>query len=68
MTGILEGVVNGNVFVGELTNEVGAALGHIYRWWRRRCGDGLLLRWRAMERVLEDSCFLLMTADGGVVG
>jgi len=68
MTGILEGVLYGDVFVGELADEVWATLGDIYRRWRRRRGNRLLLRWRAVERVLENTCFLLVRAEGGVVG
>jgi hypothetical protein len=54
MTGILEGVLEGDVFLGELAVEVGSICMRGYR--RRGSGKRCLLRWRSMIGVLEDSC------------
>lgn len=53
MTGILEGVLEGDVFLGELAVEVGSICMRGYR--RRGSGKRCLLRWRSMIGVLEDS-------------
>ena len=55
MAGIGSGVLQGDVFVGEGAGDVGLALGDRGDL-RRRCGgDGGLLGWGAMVRVLEDA-------------
>jgi hypothetical protein len=48
--GILEGVLQGDVFFGELAVEVWSDGGG------RRGGDGGLAGWRSVVGVLEDSC------------
>jgi hypothetical protein len=55
IAGILEGVLKGDVFVGELAvkiGSVGVCRGD-WRWGGRGRG---LLRWRSVVGVLEDSC------------
>jgi hypothetical protein len=55
IAGILEGVLEGDVFVGELAikiRSIGVCRGD-WRWGGRGRG---LLRWRSVVGVLEDSC------------
>jgi len=54
MASILEGILEGDVFLGELAVEVGSICMRGYR--RRGSGKRCLLRWRSMIGVLEDSC------------
>ena len=54
MASILEGILEGDVFLGELAVEIGSV--GVRGYWRRRCGTRCLLRWRSMIGVLEDSC------------
>ena len=54
MAGILEGVLEGNIFVGELAVKVGS-VGMCGRDWRRGGRDMCLLRWGSVVGVLEDS-------------
>ena len=54
MAGILECVLESNIFLGELAVEVGSICMRGYR--RRGSGKRCLLRWRSMIGVLEDSC------------
>lgn len=52
MAGILEGVLESDIFLGELAVEIGSV--GVRGYWRRRCGTRCLLRWRSMIGVLED--------------
>jgi hypothetical protein len=58
MTGILEGVLEGDVFFGEFAVEIGSVgvCRGDWRWGGRERG---LLRWRSVVGVLEDSCWRL---------
>jgi hypothetical protein len=54
MTGILEGILEGDIFLGELTVKVRSV--RMRGYWRRGCSERRLLRWRAVVGVLENSC------------
>jgi hypothetical protein len=57
MAGILEGILEGDIFLGELTVEAGSV--RMRGYCRRGCSGRHLLRWRAVVRVLQDSCWRL---------
>ena len=66
MAGILEGVLESDIFLGELAVEIGSV--GVRGYWRRRCGTRCLLRWRSMIGVLEDSWDGVSWCLSGVVG
>jgi len=51
VAGILESVLKGDVFIGDVALDAWAFDGR----WRRLCGDGCLLGRRSVVGVLEDS-------------
>lgn len=65
--GILEGVLEGDVFFRELTVEFGS-VGVCRGDWGRGCRERYLLRWRAVVGVLEDSWDGVSWCLSGVVG
>jgi len=56
MPGVLESVLKGDVFFGDLLGQVGAHGVCVYWCWRRGGRDGCLAGGRAVVGVLEDSC------------
>jgi hypothetical protein len=66
VAGILKGILEGDVFLRELTVEFGS-VGVCGGDWRRGCRERCLLRWRAVIGVLEDSCWKLAYVQRGGV-
>jgi len=60
VAGILESVLKGDVFIGDVALDAWAFDGR----WRRLCGDGCLLGRRSVVGVLEDSLWSLAGRAG----